>query len=316
MAAFRSTLYVLLATFLSVILGEPDRCPAAQDLKKASILVVTSHNTPPYQEMLAGFKAEIAKRGIQAEISAYSLDENPGGTQLVEKIPRDRTSLLFAIGSKALDAVSKVPPEIPILTGLIPTAPESGTRGNVTGVTMEFPVEDQFEKIRQFLPNCRNIGVVYGPPNASRIEHATKVAARMGFTLHGRQIAGPSDLPAALDHLANRVEILWGIPDELVFTPQTAKHILLYSLRNRIPLAGLSGVWTKAGALYSLEWDYQDMGAQCAEMGARILGGTSPGKIPFIGPRKMVYSLNLKTAAHMKLEIPESIEKSALLIFR
>lgn len=317
MTTSRSTLFVLLTAFLAALLAEPGRCPAASQQRKAKIVAIASHGTAPYEDLLAGFKRGMEQRGQEVEISVFSLDEYRGGdSRFLEQAAKDRVDLIFAIGANALDSVSRASPGVPILSGLILSAEELNGKANATGVVMEFPVEIQFEKMRQFLPNCRHIGVVYSPANAAKIEHAVKVAGRMGLFLHGRQINGPSELPAALDHLANRVEILWGIPDEMVFTPQTAKNILLYSLRNRIPLIGLSGVWTKAGALYSLEWDYQDLGEQCAEMAVKILGGASPGSLPITGPRKIVYSLNLKTASHMKLDIPAGIANGASQIFR
>ena len=74
-------------------------------------------------------------------------------------------------------------------------------------------------------------------------------------------------------------------------------------MRNRIPFVGLSQTWVKAGALYALDRDYEDIGAQCGELAVKILQGTSPSALPPVTPRKVVYSINLRTARHMKLDI-------------
>ncbi|MFO0732606.1 MAG: ABC transporter substrate binding protein [Nitrospiraceae bacterium] len=55
-------------------------------------------------------------------------------------------------------------------------------------------------------------------------------------------------------------------------TPHTAEPILLSTFRNKIPLAGLSTSWVKAGALYALDRDYLDIGSQCGEIAGKILG--------------------------------------------
>jgi hypothetical protein len=59
-------------------------------------------------------------------------------------------------------------------------------------------------------------------------------------------------LLGALAALTNSADVLWGIADDMVMTTETARSILLFSLRNRLPLIGLSGAWVKAGALMAL----------------------------------------------------------------
>ncbi|MCD6581287.1 MAG: hypothetical protein J7K90_05755 [Desulfuromusa sp.] len=57
----------------------------------------------------------------------------------------------------------------------------------------------------------------------------------------------------------------------MVLNPKTAKNILLFSFRNKIPFIGLSNAWVKAGALYALERDYDDIGQQSAEQCVQVL---------------------------------------------
>jgi putative ABC transport system substrate-binding protein len=100
-----------------------------------------------------------------------------------------------------------------------------------------------------------------------------------------------------------------------VLSLQTAEAILLFSFRNRIPFTGLSNSWVKAGALYALDRDYLDIGAQCGEMAHRILSGAAPSALPPARPRKLTYAVNLRTAEHMKLEIPAALLKGAERVF-
>jgi len=68
-----------------------------------------------------------------------------------------------------------------------------------------------------------------------------------------------------------------------------------------------SAAWVKAGALYSLDWDYADLGAQCGEIAARVLQGSPPASIPAAAPRKVQYTLNLYTASQMKLKLSDQM---------
>ena len=137
----------------------------------------------------------------------------------------------------------------------------------------------------------------------------------MGIELIAQPVNVPQDLPRALKGLARRVDVLWGIPDAVVFSRKTAKAILLFSFRNRIPLVGLSGAWVMAGALYALERDYRALGAQCGEMAWKILAGEPVGSMPSALPRKVAYSLNQKTARHVKLELAKDLVRGAKQVF-
>mgnify|MGYP000844861521 CR=1 FL=1 len=84
----------------------------------------------------------------------------------------------------------------------------------------------------------------------------------------------------------------------------------------KVPLAGLSASWVKAGALYALDRDYLDIGNQCGDIAGKILGGTSASSLAPIFPRKVTYSVNLKTAGAMNLELPQDVVRGATHIFQ
>jgi putative ABC transport system substrate-binding protein len=170
--------------------------------------------------------------------------------------------------------------------------------------------------LQRFLPQKKIVGVLFNPKeNGDKIETATKLASDLGLRLIARAVETPQDLPDALENLARQIDVLWGIADQTVLSPQTAEAILLTAFRHRIPFVGLSMSWVKAGALYALDRDYLDLGAQCGEMALQLLQGAQASALPPIAPRKVVYSLNLKTASYMKVDIPEALIKGAQQVF-
>ena len=122
-------------------------------------------------------------------------------------------------------------------------------------------------------------------------------------------------MPNVLETVAKRVDVLWAIPDSVVVSPETAKTLLVYSFRNRIPFIGLSSAWVKAGALFALDWDYEDVGAQCGELAIRIFRGTRAGKIAPESPRRVTYSVNRKTAREMRVVLSESVISGAAKVY-
>jgi putative ABC transport system substrate-binding protein len=282
------------------------------------IAVVTSQEAPPYQEIISGARRYLESRGVKTVWTMHPLRGDATEAAAVMKaLKSDGTDLLLTLGSLATRAAVREHLVLPLLASLVVTTEELAGATNATAVVLEFPVETQLRWLQRLLPHQQRIGVLFNlHENQRLIETATRVAATLGLTLFPYEVSTPQDLPAALDAVAKRVDVLWSIPDQTVLSPETAEHLLTFSFRNRIPFTGLSMAWVKAGALYALDRDYGDIGTQCGELAEKILLGTPANSLPPVGPRRLLYSLNLKTASHMKLEIPEDLIAGAQQVFR
>jgi putative tryptophan/tyrosine transport system substrate-binding protein len=282
------------------------------------VAVLVSHNAKPYQEALEGFKERLSAQGIETKLDIYPLEGDAAkALPALRNLKDGQVNLLFTLGSLATSTAIKSVNDVPIIAGLVLSTDEIRSKANVTGVALEFPFEIQFQWLSRMLPDSKNVGVLYNPArNLQKVESANKIAQSMGFRLFAQKVETPAELPDALESLARRVDVVLGLADDLIFTPQTAKPILLFSFRNHIPLVGLSAEWVKAGALYSLDWDYKDIGMQCAEMAQKVLQGKPANSNTPVSPRKVLYSVNLKTAVHMKTQIPENLVQDSHQVFK
>jgi putative ABC transport system substrate-binding protein len=290
--------------------------PASGGAAGERIAVLVGSSEPPFEETLTGFQGYLAKQGIEAEFDVYHLAGDASqAEQAIQKIKKSGARMIFTLGSVGMEAVKKAP-EIPVIACLVLRPDAIRSAPNATGVGLEFPLEVQFRWIQTMLPGAKTIGVIYSPDeNKKRVDAAERIARSMGMDLEAEEVHSPQDIPAALNNLSRSADVVWGLADNLVLSPQIAKHILLFSFRNSIPFIGPSAAWVKAGALYSLDWDYADMGAQCGEMAIKVLRGVPPGDIPPATPRKVLYSVNLKTARQIKITISEQLAKKALNIY-
>lgn len=277
------------------------------------IAVIVSSSEPPFEETLEGFRGYLTKKGVEAVYEVYRLAGDVSqDEQSIQSAKKSGARLIFTLGSVGMDAAAKKIPDIPMVACLVLRLDAVRRAPNATGVGLEFPLETQFSWIQTMLPDARTIGVIYNPDeNGKRVEAAARMARSMGLRLEAQEVRSLQDIPAALNALSKSADVLWGLPDNLVLSPQIAKNVLLFSFRNSIPFIGPSSAWVKAGALYSLDWDYTDLGIQCGEMALQILQGTLPGAISPSVPRKVMYSLNLKTARQLKITIPEQITQKA-----
>jgi putative ABC transport system substrate-binding protein len=279
----------------------------------ARVRVLLSQDALPYQEALEGVRRSLGLLDMKLAVEVESLGgDQERARQAAQRARREGVAVLVTLGSLATRASIREAPQVPVVAGLILNADDLGGVRNATGVVLEFPVETEFRFLQRLLPRQKRIAVLYhAVENRGRVEAADRAARALGLRLEARRLASPRELPAALDDLSSDTDVLWGLADQVVLNPQTAQPILLFSLRHRIPFVGLSLTWVKAGALYALDRDYADIGAQCAELAARVLRGTPPSALPPAPPRKVVYALNLRTARHLNIAIPAPVVQAA-----
>ena len=283
-----------------------------------AIAVLLSQDSAPYKTMLEGFQAQLRDHGVQAsyEVLQAGGDRNKA-TQLARQIAAQEAELVYCLGTLACQSVRQSISGRPVVASLVLTLESSSPETQVTGVTLNYLPETQLHWLTKLFPQFKRVGVIYNPEqNQVLIDQAKQVANNLGVKLVAIPIDKPKELPLALKNLLREIDILWAVPDRVVLAPQTAKEVLLTSFRNRIPVIGASAPWVKGGALYALDWDYRDMGAQNADIALKILNGTPINRMPVEEPRTVSYTMNRKTAKHMKLDVPEEIVRRAKHVYQ
>lgn len=311
---FRVLLQLLL---ILVILPCGRIATASPGAPEGTVIIVIDQQNLPYQTVMDGFQTRLSQSMplMRLEKIYLSRDTNEQ-TETLARLKADRPRLILALGSVALEAVSRDVHDIPVLFGLILSENFPKLPDNVSGVYLDFPLEVQFGWLQRVLPEARTVGVIYNrPQNQVKVDLAAQVAEKLGLRLDSHAIASPRELPAALEALANSADVFWSITDRLVVTPQTARSLLLFSFRNRIPLFGLSEAWVKAGALFALDRDYPDIGRQCADLASKILQGAPVASLPPESPRQARLFLNRHIAEQMKLALPASLLETAAKVY-
>ncbi|MEO7859326.1 MAG: ABC transporter substrate-binding protein [Nitrospirales bacterium] len=282
------------------------------------ILVLSGQDLKPYQEVLAGFQQSLTKQGITLSIEVHSLQGSQSKTQeVLADLKRNGARLVVTLGSAATQAAVREVSHLPILATMIISATDIQSAPNATAVLLEFPLDTQLQWLRRIVPGAGTVGVLFHPQeNQAKVSAAIRIAKETGLRLMPQAVGTPRALPDALDNISRTVDVLWGISDSMVMTPHTAEPILLNTLRNKIPLIGLSTSWVKAGALYALDRDYVDIGLQCGEAAGKVLGGTNAGSLAPVPPRTVTYAVNLKTAGVIDLELPQDLIQGAAQVFQ
>lgn len=302
--------FVIAPLLATTVGGQGERARDGQ-----RIVVLQGTNSDVQRDLLEGFKRRIEQGGRRVDLDVLQGDvDGASEARLAREHPAD---LVVALGSRALAQATRGWKGTPAIGTLVARESAIPEGSSATAVVLEFPFDVEFEVMHRIVPKAKRIGVLYGSEdNARLIAQAREAARAQGLELIARRVASPAELPAALATIAGDADVLWGIPDDVVLTAETAKAVLLFSLRNRLPFIGLSAQWVKAGALYALDRDYTDLGAQTAEMAVRVLEGTPPRSIPAVRPRRSLYVINARSADMMRITFSPEVLRGAREIVR
>ncbi len=278
-------------------------------LSATDILILQSHNSTPYQLTLAGFQSSMASSSLEVAYQRLDIPSSSDTNALIQFLQNYKPKLILTLGTPATRASLSQVKQIPMVAGLVLDIEELGQNVNATGVGLNFPASVQWLWLHRILPEARQIAVLYDPRQGSALfQTLQKQALADGINLIPAPAASAVDLPALIKNLPTQLDALWAVDGAAAYNPAAVRELLLYSFRNRVPLIGLSAQWVKAGALYALDWDYSDLGAQSADLAKDILlKGISPASLTPLTPRKVRPVFNTKTAEHMKLYISDRL---------
>jgi len=272
-----------------------------------------SNKVPEYEEALKGFK----QSGPFQIVAEYDMDGDPkqGQKYLDEIDVKVKPDLIFAVGRWALQATINRPVSIPVVYAMVLNPPSILGPGakNITGASMNVPVEQAIRLFKQLGPDIKRIGVVYNPARTGYlVKQAQALAVQQGLDLVTRDISSSKEAPAALQSLQGTVDALWIVPDETVLSQPIIQQMLKTAFGWKIPVLGLTDRHAEMGALFALSFaSGQDIGVQAGDLAQAILSGRAASDVPYTNARKVALTVNLKTAQKLGLEVPKNILERA-----
>lgn len=287
---------------------------------QARVAVLRTGHVGPFAEAVAALEGALRSDRRQPEVLTFDLDEQGDVASAMERVRRSSPRVIVSVGSLATSlALEASPPlEAPIVFSMVLYPAASGFLSGgrqVTGASLDVPVQHQLATLQRLLPEARRIGVLYSPHETGAvIAAALPVAERLGLELVSEPVDEPSRAPAALESLMQKVDALWTVADGGVFTPQTTPALLLAALRNRKPMIGLSPGQVRSGALAAFVVDYEDVGRQTADVVRSILDGKKATDVPVTNPRHVALALNLRTAELLGVKVPQDVLSEARVL--
>jgi putative ABC transport system substrate-binding protein len=281
--------------------------------ERVVVSVVFSSDIEAYQQAWSGFEEFLSEKKVSLWVSEYDIKEKNPAT-VYSKINKERPDIVFTLGTKASKLAKETVRDIPVVFCMV-FNPEKIVGLNITGISMEIPTEMKLQGIGRILPHTKKIGVLYSPKFTTQYKEISETCRDFGFQVIGREIDSGKDLPDALKEISWQMDCFLMIPDSKIYFPKSVEYLLRESVKEKFPVVGLSSYYTKAGALFSLDCDYHELGQQAAKIALRILNGEKPVDIQPSIPTKSKLSLNLLTAKRLGIEVPSQILKEASEVF-
>lgn len=195
----------------------------------------------------------------------------------------------------------------PIALGYVTSLAKPG--GNVTGVYLRQTelAEKQVELLTEAFPSRKRLAVLWDDISANQYVAAEKRAKLLGLQVQSLKLENPpyvfEDALRSITDVDHHSLLVLSSP----FFGTQSSLVTELAVRYRLPSMFIFKAYAESGGLMSYGADNVAMYRQGASYVAKILRGTSPGDLPVELPIRFEFSVNLKTAKALNVELPTSI---------
>lgn len=255
---------------------------------------------------------------LDARFANYSAEE---AVTLAAEIAKDKPSVIIANGGGIGPACRLNPPlpvvflhsGDPVVAGFADSYARPGR--NATGVSLLALdlIVKRMELLREIHPRMRRIAFLASPEHAGQkreLEASQDAAAKLKVSVGYYEARTPAELAIALNKLAlDRPDGALLFSDALMVGQR--QPLAEFFLKHRIPSAGGWIAFAQSGHLLTFGPERHAVWRRLATFTDRIIRGARPGELPIELPSKFELAVNVRTAAAMKLVIPQSILQRA-----
>jgi putative tryptophan/tyrosine transport system substrate-binding protein len=300
------------------------RAQQSERVRHVGVLMNTVQEDPGGQPDVTAFRQGLTELGW---VEGRNVDIEfrwPGGDiERVQTFAKElvglRPDVLIGRSTPATAALKQHTSTIPIIFVNIPEPVAQGfvqslarPGGNVTGFTnFEASVGGKWlQLLKQVDPRIARVAVLYNPETAPfaglHLRSVRSAAPTFAVEVVGVSIQSEGDIEAALTMLARQPPGgLIAVPDS--FTVQHRDLIIALAARYRLPALYAISSATPSGGLMAYAVDTRDTMQRAATYVDRILKGANPADLPVQQPARFHFSINLKAARAIGLDLAPTL---------
>ena len=251
---------------------------------KIGIIQYMSH--PSLDNCYKGIIEALDESGIKYDVDYQTGSSNSADSDCVsfaKNMVSSKCDLIFAIATPAAKAAFAATDDTdipvifcavndPVASELVESMEEPDE--DCTGTSDVLDLEAQVELIQSMQPEAKKIGILYTSSEDNSISNLKKFKAicdKKGLTVVDKAVQGASDVPAAAEDLASKVDCINNFTDNNVVNNLSV--VLSAAEKNNIPVYGSEEEQVKNGCLASVSIDYVALGKVTGEMAVDVLKG-------------------------------------------
>ena len=315
-------------TFITALLAWPITVRAEASESRIGFLTPRSRPQPPARDaftdaFLRGMSVLGYDEGRNLAIDWRYADGDyqrlgPFAAGLVAANPQ----VIVAYGTAAARALKAATSTIPIVvvaandllgSGIVQSLARPG--GNITGLSLiDVDVSGkQLDLLRIVLPRLSRVAVLINPGNGANLlvqRQLERSASRLGIEVVPADAETSEEIDHAFESAAQRGAggVIVAADD---FLAGQGVQIARAGLRQRLATISVYQDHVAAGCLMSYGQNVADFHRQAARYVDRILKGATPGDLPVEQPTKFEFTINIKTATVLGLDLPRALLASA-----
>ena len=210
-----------------------------------------------------GFCDGLKEEGIDANIDQQNAQGDQSACDTIaSKFVNDKKDLVLAIATPAAQAIAGKTEDIPICitavtdpaeAGLVDSNDKPGT--NVTGTSDLTPVKEQISLLKQLIPDCKTVGILYNSAEDNSLfqaEIAKKEIEANGMTYKVYTVSNSNEIQTVVESMVGKVDAIYIPTDNMIAAGMST--VSMVATENKIPcIVGESGM-VDNGGLATQHW--------------------------------------------------------------
>lgn len=301
---------------------------SSDDLSSKKIGVIQLMKHVALDKSYEGFKDVLVDAGVKEENIDYQIaGDQSNCTTVADKLVNSDNDLIYAIATPALQAAASATADLPIVgcavtdyesTKLVKSNEKPG--GNVTGASDLTPIEQQFDLLKELLPNAKKVGIMYcSSEDNSKIQGAIaeKAAKKLELEYVTRTISDSNDIQSVVTQLTSNdgVDVIYIPTDNVLATYMSSVEAVASDAKIPV-ICGEEGM-VKEGGFATYGIDYYNLGKLAGKQALAILKGEKTAAetpIEYLASEDCQMVINLKVAKKCGIEINKEDYKDATFI--
>lgn len=255
--------------------------------------------------------------GENLEINLENAQADMATTQTIaQKFENQNLDLVLAIATPNAQSAAGVLTDTPLIITAVTDPVAAGLVEDlvnktkaISGTTDLNPVDKQLALIKEFIPDVKNIGVLYNSGEVNsvvQIDIAKEVASEMDFNIVEGTATNTGEVSLAASSLMGKVDAIYLPTDNTIAS--AVPSIMKIALENNIPVFGAEKGEIENGAIATRGLDYFNLGKETGHIAARVLNGENAASIPIVGSQNLQFIVNKQSLENFNLEIPEDLK--------